>query len=139
MEVPPDRTAQPAEPRPVSPSRAEAWTQWDDLPPLVPQRRGLLREARGAYGSYDDPVPRRNAVFQITLGLLLGLTLALVLYISLADAWGPFVTAPALVVGLPLVFARRNVLRHLGFGLLVSVPAGALVSLAASFILNSLV
>lgn len=122
----------------VGPAAAPVGTRaaaWADIAPDNLRKNALLREQRGAFGAYDDPVDRRAAMFQILLGVFLGLALTLLCYTRWGAALGPFTMAPAVAIGLPTVFARRNEVRHLGFGALISVlVASVMVMLYALFI-----
>lgn len=102
---------------------------WDEISPERLRESAADHQARGVFGDTEEAAPMGMAWYEVVLGSLLGMAATLGMYEWFGGGLGPFAVGPAIVLGLILLAIPRHDVRHLGFGLLVSVPASALLGL----------
>jgi hypothetical protein len=116
-------------PVPVVPPSPVDSVGWDEISADRLRESAANQEARGVYSETEVAAPVGMAWYEVVLGVLLGTTGSLGMYEWSQGGLGPFIVVPATVLGLILLAIPRYDIRHLGFGLLVSVPVTALLGL----------
>jgi len=93
---------------------------WDEISPESLRRSALSEEYEAGSESDGHHAQAGMAWFEIILGSLLGMASMIALWEWSNGGLSFFLPLPPLILGAPLMAAKRRDLKYLGYGLLIS-------------------